>query len=163
MGRVLLLPGGGSSGSRDYDLAKERPSPLSSAFDRPYFASLFAAETRRLSAKAFFATDGRIPGLGNGVLQDILWTARVHPKRKMEMLSDREIDALFRAVKTVLAAIAAWGGQETEQDLLGDPGGYRTVLSKHTVEEPCPACRSTIRKEPYLGGAIYYCPGCQKA
>lgn|GEM_PF-2077218 len=30
--------------------------------------------------KAFLATEQRIPGLGNGVLQDILWTARIHPK-----------------------------------------------------------------------------------
>jgi formamidopyrimidine-DNA glycosylase len=43
-----------------------------------------------LSAKAFLATEQRIPGLGNGVLQDILFTAGIHPKRKMAAISEEE-------------------------------------------------------------------------
>ncbi len=162
-GGFFCFPVGGKAGFLEYDLATERPSPLSDAFDRAYFDSLFDAETPRLSAKAFLATEQRIPGLGNGVLQDILWTARVHPKRKMGTLSDAEIGALFQTVKDVLAAMTEQGGRDTERDLFGCPGGYTTVLSKHTVGQPCPACRSTIRKEQYLGGAIYYCSQCQRA
>ncbi len=162
-GGFFCLPRGEKAGFLEYDLAKERPSPLGDAFDRPYFDSLRDAGTPKLSAKAFLATEQRIPGLGNGVLQDILWAARVYPKRKMGTLSEAELDALFRAVKTVLAAMTEQGGRDTERDLFGRPGGYTTVLSKHTVGQPCPACRSILRKEVYMGGAIYTCPGCQKA
>jgi len=90
VGRLLLLPGRSKGGFPDYDIAKARPSPLTDAFDRAYFAALFAVDTPKLSAKAFLATEQRIPGLGNGVLQDILWTARIHPKRKMGELSEPE-------------------------------------------------------------------------
>lgn len=162
-GGFFCFPRGEKAGSIDYDCAKERPSPLTDAFDRAYFDSLLDAEARRRSAKAFLATEQRIPGLGNGALQDILWTARIHPKRTMGTLSDAELGALFRAVKTVLAAMAEQGGRDTERDLFGKPGGYATVLSNRTVGQPCPACRSAIRKEAYLGGAIYSCPECQKA
>ena len=58
-------------GLADYHIAKQKPSPLSDAFDRLYFDRLLDAGTGELSAKAFLATEQRIPGLGNGVLQDI--------------------------------------------------------------------------------------------
>jgi formamidopyrimidine-DNA glycosylase len=161
-GGFFCFPAGEQGGFRDYDLAKARPSPLSEAFDRAYFDTLFNEDTPKLSAKAFLATEQRIPGLGNGVLQDILWTARIHPKRKMGELSEGDVDGMFGAVKQMLAAMTARGGRDTERDLFGRPGGYKTVLSKNTVDTPCPACGTIIKKEPYLGGAIYYCAGCQK-
>jgi len=92
--------------------------------------------TPKLSAKAFLATDQRIPGLGNGVLQDILWTARIHPRRKMANLLPGAVGGMFGAVKSVLQEMVRQGGRDTEIDLFGCPGGYRTVLSKNTVANP---------------------------
>ena len=161
-GGFFCFPKGGKAGMPDYDLSKKRPSPLTEAFDRVYFDSLFDANTPKLSAKAFLATEQRIPGLGNGVLQDILWTVRVHPKLKMAELTEAEIDGMYEAVKKVLAAMTAQGGRDTERDLFGNPGGYKTILSKNTVGTACPVCGTMIRKEPYLGGSIYVCTGCQR-
>lgn len=161
-GGFFCFPIGERGGYADRDIALQRPSPLTDAFDRAYFDTLFDAETPKLSAKAFLATEQRIPGLGNGVLQDILWTARIHPKTRMADLPEAAVGAMFDAVKDVLARMTAQGGRDTERDLFGEPGGYRTVLSRNTVNTPCPACGATIRKEPYLGGSIYYCPGCQR-
>ena len=161
-GAFLCFPASSEGGSHDLVIGRERPSPLTSAFDRACFQTLFDADTPKLSAKAFLATEQRIPGLGNGVLQDILWTARIHPKRKMAELSERDIGALFDAVRRVLAEMTQQGGRDTERDLHGNPGGYKTILSKNTVGAPCPACGRIIRKEAYLGGSIYYCPGCQR-
>jgi len=112
-------------------------------FDNPHFESLLEGEKRQsLSAKAFLATEQRIPGLGNGVLQDILWTAMIHPKRKMATLYDEELHVLFGSVKSVLKQMAAEGGRDTERDLYGCPGGYKTILSRNTVGKPCPSCGS---------------------
>lgn len=161
-GGIFCCRPGEPCGFADTLLAKERPSPLSAEFDWAYFNSLFDADTPKMSAKEFLATRQRIPGLGNGVLQDILWTARLHPKRKIAGLSGKEVQDLFAAVKTVLTEITLQGGRDTERDLFGCPGGYRTILSKNTAGTPCPACAAVIRKEAYLGGSIYYCPQCQK-
>jgi formamidopyrimidine-DNA glycosylase len=161
-GGFFCFPAGTKAGFLDADLARERPSPLTDAFTRAYFDKLFDAETPMLSAKAFLATKQRIPGLGNGVLQDILWTAKIHPKRKMAELSKGEIDRMFAAVKSVLREMTAKGGRDTERDLFDHPGGYTTILSKYTVDKPCPACGTILSKEPYLGGSIYVCEGCQK-
>ena len=146
-----------------YNMAREKPSPLSEEFDKAYFeAMLSAPEVQKLSAKAFLATEQRIPGLGNGVLQDILYNAQIHPKRKVSAFSGAERDRLFKSVKETLTEITDRGGRDTEKDLFGRPGGYTTKASKNTAGQPCPRCGSTIRKESYMGGSIYYCSGCQQ-
>ena len=146
-----------------YQVARVRPSPLSDDFSREYFERLIVSpDVQKLSSKAFLATGQRIPGLGNGVLQDILFNARIHPKRKMATLSDAEKDALFTSVKSTLREMTDRGGRDTEKDLFGQPGGYQTRLSKNTVGRPCPVCGGTIVKQPYMGGSIYFCDGCQK-
>ena len=160
-GALLCLKEDEKVGLPDYYVARQKPSPLFNRFDRAYFDSLFDENTGGLSAKAFLATEQRIPGLGNGVLQDILWTARIHPKRKMAELSDEAIQDMYSAVKRVLAEMTAQGGRDVERDLFDRPGGYKTILSKNTAGRPCPVCGTTIKKEPYLGGSIYYCAGCQ--
>ena len=146
-----------------YDTARCKPSPLSDEFDRAYFDSLItSSKVQKLSAKAFLATEQRIPGLGNGVLQDILYKARVHPKRRIGTLTDGERKALFHSVKSILKEMTVQGGRDTTRDLFGRPGGYRTRLSQTTVDKPCPVCGGTIVKQAYMGGSIYFCDGCQK-
>lgn len=145
-----------------HTLSMESISPLSDAFDESYFEKKFAAEQKNISAKAFLATGQRIPGLCNGVLQDILFNSSIHPKRKIFSLTDPQKTALFHAVKNTLRAMTEGGGRNTETDFLGNRGKYPVLLSKNTWESPCPRCGGVIAKEAYLGGSIYYCTECQK-
>jgi formamidopyrimidine-DNA glycosylase len=154
-----FLPG--ANDNPYYLAATEKPTPLSDAFSEDYFVSLFCPENEKLSLKAFLATEQRIPGLGNGVLQDILFQAGLHPKRKVASVDVTGRMALYQTIRTTLQAMFAGGGRDTERDLFDIPGGYRTLMSKNTAGQPCPSCGSTIRKESYLGGSIYYCPTCQ--
>ncbi|MGN8245735.1 DNA-formamidopyrimidine glycosylase family protein [Cellulomonas soli] len=139
------------------------PSPLTERFDQEWVAGLWAQDgVERGSVKAFLATQQRIPGLGNGVLQDICWQARVHPRRAVATLDAAARTALMDAVRSTLAAMVAGGGRDTERTLQGEPGGYRTVLSRRTLEVPCPRCGGRVGKSTYLGGAVYACGGCQE-
>lgn len=140
---------------------RKSPTPLEEGFNEGYFESLLAGQ-KNLSAKAFLATEQRIPGLGNGVLQDILWNAKINPRKKMEKLSNSEMDGLYKSVKTTLLNMAINGGRDTEKDLYSCSGGYKTILSSKTIDDPCPCCGSKIIREAYMGGNIYYCPQCQK-
>ena len=137
-------------------------SPLDDTFNENLFEDIFRNVTKDISMKALLATEQRIPGLGNGVLQDILFNAGIHPKRKKSTLSDFEKGELFHSLKTTLRRMTDNGGRDTEKDFLGQNGGYKTILSKNTINLPCPKCGGKIVKEAYLGGAIYYCPICQK-
>ncbi len=153
----------GECDSKYYAIAKSKPSPLSNKFSEQYFDNIIsAADMQNKSAKFLLATEQRIPGLGNGVLQDILFTAKIHPKRKIVTLSKKEKYDLFHSVKAVLKEMTDKGGRDTERDLHGNSGSYVTKLSKNTVGKPCGHCGLLIKKESYMGGAIYYCTKCQE-
>lgn len=144
-----------------YLIACEKPSPASEEFTFEYFCSLLTDSLANKSVKAFLATEQRIPGLGNGVLQDILFQAGLHPKHRMNALTQEDMELLYRAVKDVLKEMIDKGGRDTEKDLFGNPGGYITYMSKNTYLTPCLKCGYEIRKDNYMGGTVYYCEHCQ--
>ena len=141
--------------------AKNAISPLTDAFSPAHFATLFNDKTVKLSAKAFLATEQRIAGLGNGVLQDILWRSKLHPKRRMHTLSDAEIQQLYSVLIQTLAEMAAAGGRDTERDIFGNYGGYQTTMSRNNKAGICPVCGEPIHRFAYLGGNVYVCETCQ--
>jgi formamidopyrimidine-DNA glycosylase len=145
-----------------YTIAKEKPSPLSKEFNEEYFHTLLSADqVQNLSLKAFLATEQRIPGVGNGVLQDILFNAKLHPKQKIITLSEKQTRELNTSIKTTLNDMVTNNGRNTERDLFGNYGAYRTKMCKNTSGKRCEVCGSTIIKSNYMGGSIYFCPGCQ--
>ena len=147
-----------------YRIALEKPSPLEpEQFTQDYFMQLLAGpDVQKLSAKAALATEQRIPGLGNGVLQDILWKAHLSPRRKINSLTGEETQALYASLMGTLAEMSRLRGRDTEKDLYGIPGGYRSVMSAKNAGAPCPACGWAIVKEAYMGGSVYTCPNCQR-
>lgn len=148
--------------SEYYLTAKSKPQVMSDAFTKDYFLGLINEESaQKKSAKAFLATEQTIPGLGNGVLQDILYHTHIHPKKKIAELTAKERENLFCLVKETMEDIFRQGGRSTESDLFGKNGNYVACLSKDTAGLACPRCGETIVKESYLGGSIYYCRGCQ--
>lgn len=140
--------------------AREKPSPLTEGFSEGYFMAI-ASQSGKLSAKAFLATEQRFPGLGNGVLQDILFRARIHPKTRISALSADELMRLFRQIRETLREMTGLGGRDTEKDLFGQPGGYAALMSRNALEKPCPVCGDRVQRMSYMGGNVYVCPGCQ--
>ena len=145
-----------------YVSASTKPDPLTDGFTYDYFRSLYPASGKRLSAKAFLATQQRIPGLGNGVLQDILWDAGIDPRYPMQDASEEDFHILYESVCKIIRKMAAKGGRDTERDLFGQKGGYITQMSKNSLNEPCVRCGYEIHKANYMGGTIYFCEHCQR-
>ena len=102
-----------------------------------------------------------LPIFGNGVLQDILFVAHINPKKKIANLTSQEMDMLLAAIVSVLHEMTTLGGRDTEKDLFGKYGGYKTLMSKNTVGSGCPGCGGQIVKEAFMGGSVYYCLTCQ--
>jgi formamidopyrimidine-DNA glycosylase len=155
-----------------YELGKEqerqyikemRPTPIDPGFTFEYFSALIdslAGEKR--SAKSLLTQDQLIPGLGNAIAQEILFTARLHPKHPIHALTAQQERALFTAIVTTVREVIDQGGRNDEHDLFDQPGGYVRRMDSSTVGQPCPACGSMIQKIQYLGGACYFCPQCQQ-
>lgn len=126
-GLIFCYPTNEARIPKDYKV-KKAPTPLETGFDRAYFDSLLAGVKNTISAKVFLATQQRIPGFGNGVLHDVLFNAKIHPKTKLENLSDTDFDNMYNSVKQTLNDMVAQGGRDTEKDLFGCSGKYKTIL-----------------------------------
>ncbi len=145
-----------------YNGSIEKLSPLDDKFDMDYLNGMIENVGKDISVKALLATEQRIPGLGNGVLQDILFNAGINPRRKISSLSAKDKETLLISIKETLNDMISKGGRDSEKNILGIPGGYHCLLSSKTCHEPCPRCGGRIMKEAYLGGSVYYCSECQK-
>lgn len=145
-------------------LKRDAVSPLSEEFTFDYFNGLFESlpEDKRVSAKYFIISEPGIWGVGNGCLQDILYNAKIHPRRQMMGLSDSEKRTLYDAIVRTLREMVELGGRDSEHDLYNQLGGYQRILHSKMVDQPCQVCGTPIIKKQYLGGSVYFCPSCQK-
>ncbi|MGC9393395.1 MAG: hypothetical protein ACP5J4_00920 [Anaerolineae bacterium] len=160
-GNTLLLPR--AEAGQHQHVQEDRITPLDEAFTWDHFRQLFEslAENSKASLKYFIISEPGVWGIGNGCLQDILFHARLHPKRRAVETSEDERRALYTSIRETLQRMVDQGGRHDEVDLYGQPGGYQRILYSKTVGEPCPNCGAPIEKAAYLGGSIYFCPECQ--
>jgi formamidopyrimidine-DNA glycosylase len=139
-----------------------RPTPVDPGFTYDYFAALIAELTAGpKSVKALLTQEQLIPGLGNAIAQDIMFRAGLHPRRPLGELGDEEQRGLFDAMLATVEAAIAGGGRNDEFDLYNQPSGYARLMDSRAVGQPCPNCGAAIEKIQHLGGACYFCPGCQ--
>lgn len=104
----------------------------------------------------------RIAGIGNGYFQEMIFKAKIHPKKRAGELSQQERKALYNAIREILSEAIRLGGKDDVLDLYGKKGGYRKILGAHALGKPCPDCGTAIEKLNLLGSTTYYCPSCQK-
>lgn len=136
-------------------------APLDADFTPEALAAILEANAKK-QLKAFFVDQRSVAGIGNGYLQDVLFKARLHPKRKAGDLSVEERAALYQAIVETLAEAVRLGGRSGETDLYGVPGGYQPVMGGHLKDAPCPICGAVIEKANIGGSASYICAVCQR-
>jgi formamidopyrimidine-DNA glycosylase len=141
-----------------------RVTPVEPAFTSKYFSELVdeLVASEKQSVKSLLTQDQLIPGLGNGIAQDIMFRARLHPKRGLADLDGHQRRRLYSAIVATVKAVTAKGGRNDETDLFGKPGGYRRLMDNCTTGKPCPECGTKVVKQSFLGGSIYFCPTCQE-
>ena len=142
-------------------------SPLNEKFTFEYFDGLFNTlpkdkRNQKTSAKYFIISKPGIYGVGNGCLHDILFRAKIHPKRQMLDLTISERKSLYKYIRHTLSEMVKLGGRESEFDLFNQRGGYKLILHSKVVGQLCPECGGTIQKIAYLGGSSYFCSSCQQ-
>jgi formamidopyrimidine-DNA glycosylase len=137
--------------------------PTDKGFTEAYFRGLFTglAPGDKRSLKEFIITKPGVRGVGNGYLQDILYRAGLHARVRASELSPRQQKQLHKAIVTTISKAIEQHGRSDELDLLGQPGKYVRILSGKTLGQPCSKCKTSIEKEAFLGGAVYWCPECQ--
>jgi formamidopyrimidine-DNA glycosylase len=118
---------------------------------------------RRGGIKAFLLNQKRIAGIGNVYGQDPLFKAGIHPLRRINTLSDDEIDALYHAIRETLQESIDHGGSHWEQNLYGEHGGWDSnfFLVAYREGKPCPTCGTAVEKIKTGSTSTHICPNCQ--
>ncbi len=106
---------------------------------------------RRGGVKAVLMDQRFVAGVGNLVADEVLWQARIHPKRRVEDLDPGARDDLYRALRRVLRAWTAGRGRGPTWliHVRGEPGAR------------CPRCRTGLGRIVAAGRTTYVCPTCQ--
>jgi formamidopyrimidine-DNA glycosylase len=140
-----------------------KSTPLDKEFTLKYFNGLVdqCLSTETKTAKGLLTQNQLIPGLGNSIAQDILFTAHMSPKRPLGDLQASDRRTLYNAIRKTVQEVISKHGRHDEVDLFNRPGGYRRKMDKSSIGKPCPRCGGTVAKIQYLGGACYYCQECQ--
>jgi formamidopyrimidine-DNA glycosylase len=116
--------------------------------------------SRKDTIKSILLDQWTIAGIGNGYAQDILFRAKIHPKRKASDLLEPEKFTLYCTIISTLQNAIQMGGSECEADLFGRPGSYKKVFGGRKKTLTCPICGGRIEKL-VLGSSTYFCPSCQ--
>lgn len=143
--------------------------PLSSEFTFEFFDQILNSYPEKTSKgiKGFlvatgYVTPDHIAGLGNAIVQDILFNAKLNPKRKIMGIHQEERYLLFEQINSTIAEATRLGGRYDEVDHFGNKGQYIRLMDSKTKDTPCIICGKDIKKISYLGGACYICPNCQQ-
>ena len=101
-----------------------------------------------------------VAGIMSSLAGDILLSARVHPSKKINHLTEDEQRRIYKAMRKLLTVACEEGGRNTEFNLLGAKGNYAAMTERKNVGGPCPNCGNPLQKIS-VGGITVYCPVCQ--
>jgi len=142
------------------DFNPEVASPIHEEFAFEGFSKLLTANNRALKS-VLVGKDAVVVGLSNSAFQDIIYRAKLHPKRKASELSRNEKRALYDAIRFVLQERIRLNGKDQFYDLYKNQGGYTPAMGPNMKQQNCPVCGTPIEKLSVGGGHVYLCPKCQ--
>ncbi|CAN5213555.1 DNA-formamidopyrimidine glycosylase [soil metagenome] len=153
MGKVYLLEGEAPAAAPGF--SDVGPDAVSIA------EADFTARARRRGGEVRnLLQDQRVAaGIGNAYADEILWEARLHPKRTLRSLSPEELSGLHGAMRRVLL-------RAVEEVEAGTPPELGTKVRSHMrvrgrAGSPCPRCETPIRRTRKGDDETDYCPSCQ--
>lgn len=138
------------------------PEPLDDALTAEAFRALIRRRKGRL--KQLLLDQAVIAGLGNIYVDEALWLAQLHPLATVGMISDEQIDALYAAVREVLASGIDKRGTtfSNYRDALGAKGSNQNYLNVYNrKDQPCLRCGSPIEKILVVQRGTHICAYCQ--
>ena len=149
----------------DYiDILEEKlgPEPLDTKFDLKSFKSILEGSSGKI--KQTLMNQSKISGIGNIYADEILFTSGVRPDRTLKSLKKKEIEKIFKSIKSVLKKAIERRGSSTNdfRDTEGRMGKYQEKRWVYQRKgEKCRKCGSEIKKIRLGGRGTHFCPKCQ--
>lgn len=156
MGKVYLLPPG-SPDTQVPQYAEQGDEAGTLGWTADEFARRAKATRREL--RNLLMDDGFIAGVGNAYADEILWAAKLHPKRRIATLDEGEMDRLRGALRATLERAAEIVEAELPPQLGTKIRTHMNVRGR--MGEPCPRCGAKIVRTRHGLDEMYVCPRCQ--
>jgi len=108
----------------------------------------------RGGVKAALMDQTFIAGVGNIIADEVLWHARIHPRRRIDSLGEYERRRLFSSLYRVLReAVEGYDYIPRKRSWLSAERGLPNAR--------CPRCGSPLGRATVAGRTTYFCPHCQ--
>jgi formamidopyrimidine-DNA glycosylase len=132
------------------------PQILSAKFTLPRM-KLFLSRHGRAPIKAVLLLQPGFPGIGNWMADEILWQARVHPRRPAGSLQEPELRRLFARTRSIT--------RQALRDISsnwGDPPKNWLFHRRWKKGGHCPRDQTLLQHATIGGRTTCWCPTCQK-
>ncbi len=106
-----------------------------------------------------------VAGIGNIIADETLWDAKIDPRTRIEKLTDRRIELVYRSLMTVLRRGIKAGGTTLRDWKHPDnkSGNFQKYMKVYGHKEsPCPRCGNNIKRIVVGGRGTWICTKCQK-
>jgi formamidopyrimidine-DNA glycosylase len=143
-------------------VCKLGPEPLDKTFTSRVLQERLGRH--HIPIKAALLDQHIMAGVGNMYADEALFAARIHPLRKADELSPKEVRTLHNCIRRILRA--AIGSKGASVDTYVRPNGelgtaHSDFKVAHKRGEPCPTCGGAIERVAVQTRGTYFCPKCQ--
>lgn len=110
-------------------------------------------QAKRGALKPALMDQAVVAGLGNLLVDEILWRARLNPSRRAGQLDRESVQALYRAMRSVLR-------QSMKDERVPGRRGWLTA-QRDLRDGRCPRCGRDLRRTKVGGRSTVWCSHCQ--
>jgi len=138
--------------------------PLSKEFSLEKLKGLLKKAPNK-PVKALLMEQGLISGIGNIYASEILFDAKIDPRKKSSSLKNKEVEKLLESIKKILKKAILMRGTSVSdyRDASGKKGSFQDVLKVYKKDgQKCPTCDTIIEKSIIGQRSTFFCPKCQK-
>jgi formamidopyrimidine-DNA glycosylase len=119
------------------------------------------AKAKRSEVRNLLQDQTFVSGIGNAYADEILWDAKLHPKRRVGSLTPDEMHRLFTSLRTVIAKGLAEVETAMPAQLGEKPRAHMQVRGR--AGKACPRCGATLMRRRKGLDDVDLCPKCQPA
>jgi len=138
------------------------PDPINDGIDPVAFFA--RSRKKKAQLKAFILDQTVLAGVGNIYASEALWLSKLRPTKRAGRLTEEKATALAKAIDEVLRTSLANHGTSLRDFVDGDGAegsNYDYLKVYDRKGQPCPRCKTSIRRSVLQGRATYFCPTCQ--
>jgi formamidopyrimidine-DNA glycosylase len=119
------------------------------------------AKAKRSEVRNLLQDQTFVSGIGNAYADEILWDAKLHPKRRVGSLTPDELHRLSGSLRSVIKKGLAEVEAAMPAQLGEKPRAHMQVRGR--AGKPCPRCGATLMRRRKGLDDVDLCPRCQPA